>query len=157
MGAGNDATAVERHPRRSARVLIAAGAVALAVAIPATAFAGKGGGGSTSTTSWIALASVDGAKAATVQPRLGASVKFAAGYPKATSNPWVSLTCYQGGTLVYGQGGAPSEDFMLGGYSSVWLNVGGSADCTAELGNLYWKGGHEYYTYLATTSFTAVG
>jgi hypothetical protein len=149
-------TSFERQPRRTSRVLIATAALAMVVAIPATAFAGKGSGGTTSG-SWISLASVDGTSAAATQPVLGASVKFAAGYPKATSNPWVSLTCYQDGALVYGEGGAPSNAFTLGGYSSTWLSVGGAANCTAELGNLYWKGGHEYYTYLATTSFTAGG
>jgi hypothetical protein len=155
MVAGTSATSFERMPRRASRVLLAAAALTLAVAVPATALAGKGGGTSTSSASWIQLGSVDGVKAASTQPRLGASVKFNAGYPKATSNPWVSVTCYQGSSLVYGSGGAPTDDFLLGGYSSVWLTVGGPADCTAELGNLYWKGGHEYYTYLATTSFSA--
>ena len=157
MGAGTTTTSFERTPRRANRALIAAAAFALAVAMPATAFAAKGSGGTTTTASWISLATVDGARAAAAQPMLGASVKFNAGYPKTTSNPWVSLTCYQGTTIVYGEGGAPSDSFTLGGYSSVWLSTGGTAECTAELGNLYWKGGREYYTYLATTSFTAGG
>jgi len=157
MKAGSSSNPFERTPHRAKRVLIAAAAFALVVAMPATVFAAKGTGGSTSTGAWISLASVDGTLAAAAQPALGASVKFNAGYPKTTSNPWVSLTCYQGSTIVYGEGGSPSDSFMLGGYSSVWLSTGGSANCTAELGNLYWKGGREYYTYLATTSFTAGG
>ena len=113
--------------------------------------------GTAASTPWIALASVNGTSAASVQPTLGSSVKFNAGYPNTTKNPWVSLNCYQGGTLVYGEGGSPSSTFSLGGGSSVWLATGGAATCTAELGDLYWKGGHEYYTYLATTSFSAGG
>lgn len=119
-----------------------------------TVFA-KGGG--TSSVPWIALASVNGTSAATVQPNLGSTVNFNAGYPSTTKNPWVSLTCTQNGAVVYGEGGHPWDTFSLGGASSVWLSTGGSASCTAELGDLYWKGGHEYYTYLATTSFAAGG
>lgn len=88
-------------------------------------------------------------------PTLGSSVAFGSTYPKGTKNPWVSLTCYQGTSVVYVEGGLADHVFLLGGGSSVWLSVGGSADCTAELGDLYWRGGQEYYTYLATTSFTA--
>jgi hypothetical protein len=147
-------TSFERQPRRTSRVLIATAAFAFAVAIPATAFAGKGSGGTTSG-SWISLASVDGAKSSSVQPTLGASVKFATGYPTGTKNPWVSVTCWQNGSMVYGEGNAPSADFILGGASSVWTSVGGSATCNAELGDLYWRGGKQYYTFLATTSFEA--
>jgi hypothetical protein len=119
-----------------------------------TAFAGKGGG--TSATPWIALGSVDGTTmAAAVQPALGSSVRFAAGYSKNTKNPWVSLMCYQDGKLVYGEGGKVDHTFVLGGASSDWLRAGGAASCRAELGDLYWKGGHEYYNYLADTSFDA--
>ena len=88
-------------------------------------------------------------------PTLGSSVAFGSIYPKATRNPWVSLTCHQGTSVVYVEGGVTDHVFMLGGGSSVWLSTGGSAVCTAELGDLYWRGGQEYYTYLATTSFTA--
>jgi hypothetical protein len=96
-----------------------------------------------------------GAAVAGSWPTLGSSVAFGSTYPRGTKNAWVSLTCYQEGVFVYAEGGVPDHTFMLGGGSSPWLSVGGSADCTAELGDLYWRGGHEYYTYLATTSFTA--
>jgi hypothetical protein len=88
-------------------------------------------------------------------PALSDAVAFGATYPKNTKNPWVSLMCYQDGTLVYGAGGKVDQTFVLGGASSDWVRVGGGADCTAELGDLYWKGGYEYYTYLAQTAFTA--
>jgi hypothetical protein len=140
----------ERQPRRVRAAIITA-TLALAVAIPATAFAGKGGGGS-STQPWIALASVDGAPLATAQPRVGSSVRFSTGYPSATKNPWVSVTCWYGGTMFYGEGGSPSHEFVLGGESS---GAGGTASCRAELGDLYWRGGKQYYTYLAHTNFEA--
>ena len=145
---------LERQPRRAARAALIAGAIALAVAIPATAFAGKGSGGSTAAP-WIALATVSGQSVAAAQPRVGASVKFNSGYPTATKNPWVSLTCWQDGQLVYGEGGASSQDFVLGGATSDWAATGGAATCRAELGDLYFKGGRQYYTYLAHTNFEA--
>jgi hypothetical protein len=131
--------------------LISAAIVAAIVAVPATALAAKPTAGGA--TPWIALATVNGASP--VHPTLGSAVGFAAGYPSTTKNPWVSVMCYEGSTLVYGEGGGPTHQFVLGGASSVWLGVGGSANCSAELGDLYWRGGHEYYTYLATTSFSA--
>jgi hypothetical protein len=144
--------------RSAARVRAAIFSVAVVgalIAAPASAFAAKGGG--TTGSPWIALASVNGANAASTAPTLGASVKFAAGYPTGTKNPWVSVTCWQNGVMVYGEGNTPSSSFLLGGASSSWLSAGGSASCSAELGDLYWRGGHEYYTYLATTSFNAGG
>src|SRR5665811_2354282 len=146
MQAGSSAASIERHGRaRIVGAILSAAVLAALIAAPAATLAAKGGSGGT-TASWIALSSVNGA-AATVQPSLGSTVSFAAGYPSTTKNPWVSLLCYQGTTLVYGEGGGPSHQFQLGGASSDWLAVGGSATCTAELGDLYWRGGHEYYTY----------
>lgn len=96
-----------------------------------------------------------GAAAAASWPTIGSSVAFGSTYPKATKNPWVSLTCYQGDTFAYAEGGSPSQTFTLGGASSPWLSSPGPAVCTAELGDLYWRGGHQYYTLLAETSFDA--
>lgn len=154
MRSGSDTESVARHNR--ARIgLLWSLAVASILAVPATAFAARGGG--TSTPAWIALASVSGQSVVAAQPSLGASVRFAAGYATSTKNPWVSVTCYQGGVLVYGEGGKPSADFVLGGATSDWAATGGPASCRAELGDLYWKGGHQYYTYLANTNFDAGG
>jgi hypothetical protein len=133
--------------------LISAAIIAAVIAVPATALAARGGGSAGASTPWIALASVNGA--APIHPSLGSAVGFASGYPNTTKNPWVSVMCYEGSSLVYGEGGGPSHQFVLGGASSNWLSVGGTANCSAELGDLYWRGGHEYYTYLATTSFSA--
>ena len=147
----------EQYPAtsRRSRIIAVVGVMAL-LAIPASTLAAKGGG-STTVTPWIALATAGGGALAAAEPRLGSSVKFASGYSTNTKNPWVSLTCYQDGNVVYGQGGKPSADFSLGGASSVWLEVGGAATCRAELGDLYWKGGRQYYTYLAHTNFDAGG
>jgi len=131
--------------------LVTTAIAAALLAVPASTLAKGNSGGST--TPWITLASVNGG--APVYPTLGSSVKFATGYPSTTKNPWVSVVCYQGSALVYGEGNTPSSTFVLGGAASTWLTVGGSAECTAELGDLYWRGGHEYYTYLATTTFSA--
>lgn len=140
-------------PARRVRAIAVVAAFAL-IAIPATVFAAKGGGGST-TAPWIALASVSGQAVAAAEPRVGSVVRFATGYPTGTKNPWVSLTCYQDGALVYGEGGMPSSDFVLGGATSDWAATGGAATCRAELGDLYWRGGQQYYKYLAHTSFEA--
>lgn len=148
-------TAATTHRRRGGRVagaFIATAIVFALVALPAGTLAK--GGGSTPTGSFIALTTVGGT-AATTKPMLGNWVGFATGYPGATKNPWISLTCTENGATVYGEGGGPTHQFQLGGASSDWWAVGGTANCTAELGDLYWKGGHEYYTYLATTSFSA--
>ena len=154
MTSGSDTESVARHNR--ARIgLLSSLAIAAILVIPATAFAAKGGG--TPAPAWIALATVSGQSVAAAQPNLGSAVKFAAGYASSTKNPWVSVICYQGGALVYGDGGSPSADFVLGGASSQWVTNGGAATCRAELGDLYWKGGHQYYTYLANTSFDAGG
>ena len=154
MGAGSNTGLV---PRRSKRVIIGqlSSLVIIAMlAVPIVAFAGKGGGGA-STPAWITLASVSGRAAA--EPSLGSAVKFATGYATSTKNPWVSVYCYQDGTLVYAEGNNPSADYVLGGASSAWKDNGGAATCRAELGDLYWRGGHQSYTYLAHVNFDAGG
>jgi len=153
-----DTSAASVGRRATGRIrgaLISTAIIAAVIAVPATALAARGGGsGGTAGTPWIALASVNGA-APTVHPSLGSAVGFASSYPSTTKNPWVSVMCYEGSTLVYGEGGSPTHQFVLGGASSTWLGVGGTATCNAELGDLYWRGGHQYYTYLATTGFSA--
>jgi hypothetical protein len=72
--------------------------------------------------------------------------------------PMVSLSCYQGSTLVYVDLGKPSQELLLGGSSSTWLANGGSAYCDAELDAYGWKGGQESVRTLATMGgFTAAG
>jgi hypothetical protein len=144
----------ERHSGRPIRLLLLSSALILSLAAPAATMAGKAG----AMTPWITLASVSGGDVgalAAAQPRLGSSVRFSTGYPNGTKNPWVSVFCFQDGVMVYGEGGKPSADFVLGGAASVWVDVGGAATCHAELGDLYWRGGHQYYTFLADTWFDA--
>jgi hypothetical protein len=150
--AGPGTAPTGRSRGRIAGAILSTAVVAALVLAPASTLA-RGGSG-TPAPAWISLASVNGSAAST-RPMLGSTVAFATGYPSTTKNPWISLTCTENGTTVYVEGNSASGSFMLGGYSSVWLSVGGTATCTAELGDLYWKGGHEYYTYLATTSFSA--
>jgi len=133
--------------------ILTAAVVAALVAMPAATFAKGGGGGSGATNSWIAVASVSGA-AGTV-PVLGSSVSFSTGYPSNVQNPRIEVLCYQNGSLVYGEAGATTDTFLLGGGGSIWLSTGGGATCTA---NLFYFGSHagsQTYNLLATTGFTA--
>jgi hypothetical protein len=136
------------------------------------------GGGSGGDAAWISLAASTGSAA--VQPSLGSTVTFAAGYPKNVNNPRVEVLCYQStdpsglalydparGYLVYGETGDIGQalgdgtsplgynGFQLGGGMSAWLLNGGSASCIA---NLFYFGQHagvQTYNVLATTGFAA--
>jgi hypothetical protein len=128
---------------------------------------GGGGGGGNSApaaTSSIALATVNGAAGA--QPTLGASVTFATVAAGLSGSEWpmVSLACFEdvdhngvvnttvgGPDQVYGELDPPSSVFSLGGGSSLWLVVGGSATCTADLMAYGFKGGSETVRTLAST------
>lgn len=88
----------------------------------------------------------------------GDQITFTCVVPHGTHNPWISVTAYDDiGALLYGEGGPVGHTFQLGGASSEWVGRGGGpAQVHAELGDLYWRGGHEYYTKLAETNFDAV-
>jgi hypothetical protein len=139
-------------------------AVVVAAAFAVPAFAGNKPGGGTSS---IKFASIDGA-AAPVSPttKLGDSVTFATTVQPLAGwqYPMVAVSCYQdvdgngvintsmsGPDLVYTQLQKPSASFMLGGYSSLWKDNGGSAVCRADLDSYGWKSGTEYVQVLATT------
>jgi hypothetical protein len=143
-------------------------------------FAAKGGGGgSPSDAAWIDLAPPSGFAGA-VQPSLGRTVTFVAGYPSNTKNPRVEVDCYQQtdpsglalydpthGYLVYGETGDIGQalgdgtsplgynGFLLGGGMSAWLLNGGSADCVASLFYFGQHAGSQTYNVLATKSFGA--
>lgn len=73
-------------------------------------------------------------------------------------NPRIEVLCYQSGTLVYGEAGAITDSFLLGGGGSIWIdNGGGPADCTANLFYFDNHGATQTYVLLATTSFAAAG
>jgi hypothetical protein len=137
--------------------------VAAAFAVPA--FAGNKPGGGTSSS--IKIASVDGA-AAPVSPttKMGDSLTFATTVQSMPGWQYamVAVSCYQdvsgdgvintsitGPDVVYTQLDKPSASFMLGGYSSPWLDRGGDALCRADLYSYGWKSGVEYTQVLATT------
>ena len=101
---------------------------------PQTTLAAKGGKGgpsaSTSNFSLVLLDSTDGL------PHYGQQVTFNVS-TTATTEPHVSLDCYQGGTLVYG-----AVAGFFDGYPWPWTQImplsspawtGGAADCTAKL------------------------
>jgi hypothetical protein len=90
-------------------------------------------------------------------PSLGSSVTFTTVIPTNVKIPRVEVLCYQNGALVYGEGGSPTDAFLLGGGGSLWLSGGGAASCVANLYYFTWNANTPGTTYLATTSFDAAG
>jgi hypothetical protein len=102
---------------------------------------------------------------------LGDTVTFTCtGIPKKVKNPRVEVLAYQstcpdgytcpgsdGHFLTYGEAGAPTDSFLLGGGGSAWLAQGGSAACVANLFYFDNSGPQQTYILLATTSFPAGG
>jgi hypothetical protein len=151
MGARSTTGSVARNAGNRAKIgLFASLAIVAMLAIPATALAGK----NVSVTPWISLSNPSGAAAAS-SLTLGSTVTFAAGYPTNVKNPRVEVLCYQDGQLVFGMAGAVNYAFVLGGGGSIWLDVGGAADCTANLYYFGSKAGVSTYNWLASTHFTA--
>src|SRR4029079_18827558 len=126
--------------------------VAAAFAVPAFA-----GNGNRTATSSISFASIDGA-AAPLSPttKLGDSVKFATTVQPLAGwqYPMVAVSCYQdvngdgvvdtsitGPDVVFTELAKPSASYMLGGYSSPWLDRGGDATCRADLDSYGFKNG----------------
>jgi hypothetical protein len=139
-------------------------AILAAAAFAVPAFAGNG---SRTASSSIRFASIDGA-AAPLSPttKMGDSLTFATTVQPLAGwqHPMVAVSCYQdvdgngvlntsisGPDVVYTQLDQPSAGFMLGGYSSAWIDRGGSATCRADLYSYGWKSGVEYTQVLATT------
>jgi hypothetical protein len=131
-------------------------------------FAARGGNGGGGTEPSIALVQVNGF-AASVQPSLRSTVTFTVSVPKNINNPRVELMCYQAGSVVYGETGSVAQatadgtdplgysGFLLGGGGSIWLTVGGPADCTASLFYFGQHAGVQTFNALASTSFSAGG
>jgi len=89
---------------------------------------------------------------------LGGSVTFATASSGLTGNEYalVYLKCVQGDTVVYGQLDLPATTFVLGGGSSPWWQVGGTATCVAYLQAYGTHGGSDTIRTLAqTASFSA--
>ena len=103
---------------------------------------------------------VSGAAATPSGPSLGDTVTFTTVIPTNVKNPRVEVLCYQNGDLVYGEAGAPTDTFLLGGNvdrGSIWRTTLGPASCVANLYYFTWKAGEPAVTYLATTSCDAAG
>jgi hypothetical protein len=90
-------------------------------------------------------------------PALGTTVTFTTVIPTNVKTPRVEVLCYQNGSLVYGEGGAPTDAFLLGGGGSLWLSAGGAASCVANLYYFTWTANKPATVYLATTRFDAAG
>ena len=146
---------------KALRSVIGAGTVAVAMVLSSvTAVAApdqnggadamsKGGNPKTATVSSVTLDQSD--------PHLGSTVTFTVTVPSSVKAPRVSVMCSQGTALVYGEAGTFDHAFLLGGASSVWLQVGGAADCAVDL--FYWDyaGQQQVYVWLASTTFSAGG
>jgi len=113
----------------------------------------------------IAIATVNGV-AYTGQPiHLADTLTFTTTIPKLKggAHPGIVVSAFQdvggvgtvdtsgtGPDQVWGVLGSPSEAYLLGGGSSVWLQRGGPATCRADL-YAYDTHGAETITFLATT------
>lgn len=138
--------------------------LALAIIVLGTdeALAGKGGPQTSEPSSISLVYPVGGDVAAasvTSGPSLGSSVGFAshAAGLAGWEYPMVAVWCYQDSVLVYMQLAHPEEVFVLGGGSSDWKTLGGSADCEAYLYAYGSKGPRESIRTLASAPFFAAG
>lgn len=121
-------------------------------------FAAKGGNGSGSsgngnagTVAANSSISVNGTDQGLV---IGSSITFATTVAGLTGNEYalVYLKCTQGETVVYGQLDLPGTTFVLGGGSSPWLQVGGTATCVGYLKAYGTHGGYDTIRDLAATA-----
>jgi hypothetical protein len=87
--------------------------------------------------------------------KLGGTVAFTTTVPNTAKNPAIAIGCYENGELVWGTTGGVSDEYTLGGTSSKWTVVGGTASCTANLVDITWSHKMQQVTLLASTSFTA--
>lgn len=133
--------------------------LALSLALVPAAFAkgkpGGGGGGTTGGNGTISLVMVSDADANGL-PNYGDTITFAVS-TTATTQPYVTVNCYQGSTLVYQQSsgifwGSLNQMFVLGG-TTAWQG-GGAADCTAYLQNWDSYSKHHTVTNLASMNFS---
>jgi hypothetical protein len=129
-----------------------AAVLVLALAFAGAAFAGKTTGSSIAGPFLVTGSPAGSATvaSATSTPHYGDTVTFDVA-TSATDNPFVNVTCYQGGVLVmqgwsaFFNGGLGDGNFGLG--SPAWRS--GAADCTANL-DMYSK---DKWKVLASTSF----
>jgi hypothetical protein len=137
-----------------AGVVLGGLALVASLALVPAAFAGKptGGGGTGGSGGTISLVMVYDANGDGL-PNVGDKVTFAVS-TSATTQPWVTLQCYVGGTMVYKASNgifATSLNQIFTLASNSWTS--GAASCTAYLQNWssYSKKGS--ITNLASMSF----
>jgi hypothetical protein len=132
--------------------LVVAAGLAIAVAPALASKGGNGGGGGTNSASAPKISLVGSTAYETY-------ATFSTIYPNSVKNPRIQVMCYQNGSLVYAEAGAPDHAFLLGGASSQWVaNGGGSASCHADLVDLVWNGNNpQQVTIVASTDFVAAG
>jgi hypothetical protein len=141
-----------RKPTPAGSVLAIA-ALVLSLALVPAAFAGKPTGGSGGSGGTISLVLVQDANGNGL-PNVGDKVTFAVSTP-ATTQPWVTLQCYVGGTMVYKASNgifatSLNQVFTLG--SNSWTS--GAASCTAYLQNWSSYSKRGSITNLASMSFS---
>jgi hypothetical protein len=134
-------------------VVLAGVVLALSLVLVPAALAGKpgGGGGGGGTIALVMVRDVSG----NGTPDYGDTITFAVS-TTATTMPYVTLNCYQGGTLVYQASNgifaiSLNQLFNLGG-TDAWQS--GAANCTATLQNWDSYGKHHSVANLASMSFS---
>ena len=144
-----------RKPSPAGVVLVGAALVVSLTFVPGALGKGKppggGTGGSGGTISLVMANDVNG----NGLPNYMDTVTFAVS-TTATTMPWVTVDCYQGGTLVYQASNgifytSLNQLFVLG-ETDAWQ--GGAADCTAYLQNWDSYAKHHTVTNLASMSFS---
>lgn len=147
-----------KKPTLAGSVIAVAG-LAVALALTPAALAGKPGGGGTGgstggsggTLSLVMVKDMNGNGA----PEYGDTVTFSVS-TTATTMPYVTVNCYQGGTLVYQASNgifaiSLNQNFVLGG-TTAWQS--GAASCTAYLQNWSSYSRHHTVTNLASMDFS---
>jgi hypothetical protein len=138
--------------------VLTAAVLAISLAFVPSALAGKHGGGGGGTTGGtggtISLVMVNDVNGDGL-PNYMDTVTFAVS-TTATTMPWVTVDCYQGGTLVYQASNgifytSLNQLFVLG-ETTAWQ--GGAADCTAYLQDWDSYAKHHTVTNLASMSFS---
>jgi len=144
-----------RKPTSAGAVLTAA-VLAVSLALVPVALAGKpgGGGGGGGTGGTISLVMVNDLNG-NGTPNYGDTVTFAVS-TSSTTQPYVTVKCYQGSTLVYQQSAgifaiSLNQNFVLG-QTTAWQG-GGAATCTGTLQNWSSYSKHGSVTNLASMNF----
>jgi len=90
---------------------------------------------------------------------LGDTLTFSTIVPKLIGReyPMIAVICTQNDTIVFTQLDQLNASFLLGGYSSPWLDTGGTATCQADLDAYSHKGGNETVRILSEVDFSVFG